>query len=62
MFLELTQLMLQKAEEQSRAKEHALGRGGSLKRNVLIVNDEDADDGGWRRGGCCSGPSNYSSQ
>lgn len=55
LFLELTQVMLQKAEEQNRAKENAMSRGGSLRRNVLIVNDEDVDElsGGYRRK-CCS--------
>lgn len=55
LFLELTQSMLQRAEEQNRAKESAMSRAGSLRRNVLIVNDEDVDElsGGYRRK-CCS--------
>ncbi|XP_065226027.1 ras-related protein Rab-21 [Planococcus citri] len=56
LFLELTQLMLHKAEEQSKLKENALSRGGSLKRNVLIVDDEEENNSSQRRK-CCGGPS-----
>lgn len=56
LFLELTQLMLQKAEEQSKAKD-ALHRGGSLKRNVLIVHDDDEEGNtSHNRRKCCGGP------
>ena len=57
LFLELTQLMLQKAEEQSKLKENALSRGGSLKRNVLIVNDDEEEIDSSHRRKCCGGPS-----
>lgn len=58
-FLDLTRSMLLRAEEQQRARESAQNRSASLKRNVLIVNDDDADElTGWRRRKCCAGPSN----
>ncbi|XKL63605.1 hypothetical protein PGB90_005969 [Kerria lacca] len=60
LFLQLTQKMLQKAEEQSRAKENAINRGGSLRGNIVIINDEDSEElsnSGYRRK-CCTGPTN----
>lgn len=58
LFLNLTQLMLQKFEEQSRANENALQHRGSLKRTVRIISDDDEEtDSSQNRRKCCGGPS-----
>ncbi|PSN38128.1 Ras-related protein Rab-21 [Blattella germanica] len=53
MFLEMTQRLIERAQENDQQKASSLGRSGSTRRNFLVVEDED--EAGQSRSGCCGG-------
>ncbi|KAI5701137.1 ras-related protein Rab-21 [Diaphorina citri] len=53
MFLELSQRMLEKAQEFDLAKASELSRRGSMRRNVVVVEDEDLPTSSSTKSGCC---------
>lgn len=54
MFLELTRLMIEHAAEKEIAKAGILNRSGSLRRNVVVVDDEEAVPEPTSKFSCCS--------
>lgn len=55
MFLELTQRMMQRAQEQEILKATEMSRSNSLRRNIVIVDDPETETG--RTRSCCGGAS-----
>lgn len=53
-FLELSQRMIERADVQEAQKVSKLGRNGSMRRNVIVVDDEVAEAVPTRQG-CCGG-------
>jgi Ras-related protein Rab-21 len=53
MFLELSQRMIERAQENSQQKASSLGRSGSTRRNVVVVEDDEAV--AQSKSGCCGG-------
>ncbi|KDR21730.1 ras-related protein Rab-21 [Zootermopsis nevadensis] len=58
MFLELSQRMIERAQENNQQRANSLGRSGSTRRNVVVVEDEDAI--AQSKSGCCGGVSTAS--
>ena len=54
MFLELSQRMIERAQENDQQKANILGRTGSTRRNVVMVEDDD-ETGTQSKSGCCGG-------
>ena len=54
MFLELSQKMIERAQENDQQKANTLGRTGSTRRNVVVVEDDD-EAATQSRSGCCGG-------
>jgi len=54
MFLELSHRMIERAMENDQQKASSLGRSGSTRRNVVVVEDEEAAQ---PKPGCCGGVS-----
>ncbi|XP_049786564.1 ras-related protein Rab-21 [Schistocerca cancellata] len=52
MFLDLSQRMMERANEQDIQKAGSLGRSGSVRRNVVVVDDEEVEQ---TKSGCCGG-------
>jgi hypothetical protein len=59
MFLELSQRMIERAQENSQQKASSLGRSGSTRRNVVVVEDDD-EAVAQSKSGCCGGLSTVS--
>lgn len=57
MFLELSHRMIERAMENDQQKASSLGRSGSTRRNVVVVEDEEAVQ---QKPGCCGGVSTAS--
>ncbi|KAJ9574761.1 hypothetical protein L9F63_008075 [Diploptera punctata] len=54
MFLELSQKMIERAQENDQQKANTLGRTGSTRRNVVVVEDDD-ESATQTKSGCCGG-------
>lgn len=54
MFLELSQKMIQRAQESDQQKASSLRRSGSTRRNVVVVEDDD-ETAAQSKSGCCGG-------
>jgi Ras-related protein Rab-21 len=61
MFLELSQKMIERTQENDQQKASSLGRLGSTRRNVVVVEDDDeAAAASQAKSGCCGGVSTAS--
>lgn len=53
MFLDLSQRMIDLAQETDLQKASSLGRSGSMRRNVVVVDDDEEES--HSKSGCCGG-------